>query len=122
MIEIELVLLLMVVVAALTPVARRLHVPYPVLLVVGGLVLALIPVVPDIQLTPEIVFLLFLPPLGFRAAITTSIPHFRAMLQPILSLAVGLVLATTVAVAVLLHYFMPELSWAAAFAFGAIVS
>ena len=70
--EIELVLLLLVAVAALTPVARRLRVPYPILLVVGGLVLALIPIVPDIRITPELVFLLFLPPLVFRPAFITS--------------------------------------------------
>lgn len=120
--EIELILLLLVVVAALTPVARRLHVPYPILLVVGGLVLALIPGVPDVQLTPELVFLLFLPPLVYRAAFTTSIRDFRALFRPILSLAVGLVLATMTVVAVVLHALMPELGWPLAFAFGAIVS
>jgi CPA1 family monovalent cation:H+ antiporter len=120
--EIELVLLLLVVVAALTPVARKMRVPYPVLLVVGGLVLALIPIVPDIQLTPELVFLLFLPPLVFRAAFLTSVRDFRLLLRPILSLAVGLVLATTVVVAVVVHAVMPQLGWPVAFAFGAIVS
>src|SRR6476661_861728 len=120
--DIELVLLLLVAVAALTPVARKLHVPYPILLVLAGLVLALIPIVPDIRLTPELVFFLFLPPLVYRAAFTTSILDFRVLLQPILSLAVGLVLATTVVVAVVLHALMPELGWPLAFAFGAIVS
>lgn len=120
--EIELVLLMLVAVAALTPIARALRVPYPILLVLGGLLLALLPFLPDIQLTPELVFLLFLPPLIFRAAFTTSIRDFRALLRPILSLAVGLVLATTAAVAVVLHALLPELDWPIAFAFGAIVS
>jgi Na+/H+ antiporter len=120
--EIELVLMLLVVIAALTPVARRLGVPYPILLVVGGLVLALIPIVPDIQLTPELVFLLFLPPLVFRAAFTTSSRDLRLLLRPILSLSVGLVLATTLVVALVLHTLMPQLEWPIAFAFGAIVS
>jgi CPA1 family monovalent cation:H+ antiporter len=120
--EIELILLLLVVVAALTPVARRLRVPYPVLLVVGGLVLALLPIVPDVPLNPELIFLVFLPPLVFRAAFSTSIRDFRVLLPPILSLAVGLVLATTLVVAVVLHTLVPELSWPVAFAFGAIVS
>src|SRR6476620_1447757 len=96
--EIELVLLLLVAVAALTPLARVLRVPYPILLVGGGLLLALMPLRPGIQLTPELVFLLFLPPLVFRAAFTTSIRDFRGLLLPILSLAVGLVLATTIVV------------------------
>jgi Na+/H+ antiporter len=120
--EIELVLALLVVVAVLTPLARPLRIPYPVLLVLGGLILALIPAVPDIPLDPELVLLLFLPPLLYSAAFNTSVRDFRGLLRPILSLAVGLVLATTVVVAVLLHTLLPELSWALAFAFGAIVS
>ena len=120
--EIELILLLLVVVAALTPIARTLRIPYPILLVLGGLVLAVIPAVPDVRLTPEIVFLLFLPPLVYHAAFNTSIRDFRGMLRPILGLAVGLVLATTIVVAVLLHTLLPIVGWPAAFAFGAIVS
>jgi CPA1 family monovalent cation:H+ antiporter len=86
------------------------------------LALALVPNVPNIALTPDLVFLLFLPPLVYRAACTTSIRDFRALFRPILSLAVGLVLATMTVVAVVLHAVMPELGWPLAFAFGAIVS
>jgi CPA1 family monovalent cation:H+ antiporter len=120
--EIELVLALLVVVAALTPLARVLRLPYPIVLVMGGLILALIPFVPDIPLAPELVFLLFLPPLLFRSAYSTSIRDLRVLLRPILLLAVGLVLATTIVVAVLVHAMLPELGWPMAFAFGAIVS
>lgn len=120
--EIELILLLLVVVAAVTPVARRLRIPYPILLVLGGLVLALLPIVPDLELSPEFVFLLFLPPLVYRAAFATSIRDFRSLLKPILSLSVGLVLATMAVVAVVLHTLVPEIGWPLAFAFGAIVS
>ena len=120
--EIEIVLLLLLVVAALTPLARTLRVPYPILLVLGGLVLALLPFLPNVELTPDIVLLLFLPPLVYSAAFTTSIRDFRALIQPILSLAIGLVLLTTAAVAVVLHALMPQLGWPLAFAFGAIVS
>jgi CPA1 family monovalent cation:H+ antiporter len=120
--DIELVLLLLVVVTALTPVARKLNVPYPVLLVLGGLVLAITPIAPNIQITPDLVFLLFLPPLIFRAAFVTSVRDFRLLLRPILSLSVGLVLATTLAVALVLHALMPAIGWPLAFAFGAIVS
>lgn len=120
--NLELVLVLLVIVTALTPIARKLRVPYPVLLVLGGLVLALIPAFPDIPLDPDLAFLLFLPPLLYSAAFNTSIRDFRRLLRPILSLAVGLVLATTALVAVLLHLMLPELGWPAAFAFGAIVS
>ncbi|MEO5951980.1 MAG: Na+/H+ antiporter [Chloroflexia bacterium] len=120
--EIELILLLLVVLAALTPIARMLRVPYPILLVVGGLVLALLPIVPDLELSPEFVFLLFLPPLVYRAAFATSIRDFRSLLKPILSLSIGLVLATMSVVAVALHTLVPEIGWPLAFAFGAIVS
>ena len=120
--NIELVLVLLVIVTALTPVARRLRVPYPVLLVLGGVLLALIPAFPDIPLDPELAFLLFLPPLLYSAAFNTSIRDFRRLLQPILSLAVGLVLGTTALIAALVHLLFPELGWAAAFTFGAIVS
>jgi monovalent cation/hydrogen antiporter len=120
--EVELVLALLVAVAALAPVAQKLRLPYPILLVLGGLLLALIPAVPDVRLAPELAFLLFLPPLLYIAAFDTSIRDVRAQLRPILSLAVGLVLATTVAVAVLVHALLPDLGWPIAFALGAIVS
>jgi Na+/H+ antiporter len=120
--EIELVLALLVPVAALGTVARRLRIPYPILLVLAGLVLALLPFVPDVHLAPELVFLLFLPPLLYIAAFDTSIRDIRPLVRKILSLAVGLVLVTTVAVAVVAHALVPDLGWPAAFALGAIVS
>jgi monovalent cation/hydrogen antiporter len=119
---VELTLWLLLAVAVLTTIARMIRVPYPVLLVVGGLLLAAIPAVPDVVLAPELIFLLILPPLLYIAAFDTAIRDVKAMLRPILSLAVGLVLATTVAVAVVVHAVLPELGWPAAFALGAIVS
>jgi CPA1 family monovalent cation:H+ antiporter len=120
--ELELVLALLVVVTALTPIARRLRVPYPILLVLAGLILALLPAVPDIPLDPNLALLLFLPPLLYSASFSTSVRDFRGLLRPILSLAVGLVLVTTAVVAVVLNTLLPGIGWAAAFAFGAIVS
>lgn len=120
--EIELVLALLVVVAALTPLARFLRIPYPIVLVLGGLILALIPSVPSIPLDPALIFLLFLPPLIYSAASVTSVRDLRTLMRPILLLAVGLVIATTVVVAVLLHALLPSVGWPAAFAFGAIIS
>src|ERR671939_1506879 len=118
----ERVLALLVAVLALTTVAPALHVPAPILLVLGGLLLALLPQVPDIVLAPDLAFLLFLPPLLYSAAFDTSIRDVRAHLQPILSLAIGLVLATTAVVAAVVHTLLPELGWPLAFALGAIVS
>ena len=120
--EIELILALLVAVTVLATAARTVRVPYPILLVLGGLALALIPAVPNVELAPELVFLLFLPPLLYIAGFETSLREVRAQLRSILSLAVGLVLATTLVVAVVAHALLPELGWPMAFALGAIVS
>src|SRR6266581_3407401 len=113
---------LLLAVAVLALVARRLTIPYPILFVIGGLLLGLIPKLPKVRLDPNLVFLFFLPPLLFPAALFTSWRDFRANLRPISLLAVGLVLFTTVAVAFLAHYFIEDLPLAAGFVLGAIVS
>ena len=120
--EIELVLALMAVVAALAAVARRIGIPYPLLMVVGGTAIGLIPGLPHIELEPDLVFLLFLPPLLYVAASSTSIRDIRRNTRPIALLAVGLVLATVAAVAVVVHLAVPSISWPIAFALGAIVA
>jgi Na+/H+ antiporter len=120
--SIQVVLVLLAAVAALAVLARKVRVPLPILLVIAGLILAFIPGVPRLRLKPEIVFLIFLPPLLYPAALFTPWRDFRANLRPILLLAVGLVLFTTVAVAWLAHRFIPELPLAAAFVLGAIIS
>jgi monovalent cation/hydrogen antiporter len=119
---IEIVFLLLVASTVLAVVARRIAVPYPVLLVLGGLALGLVPGLPRPELEPDIVFLLFLPPILFAAGYFTSIRDLRHKAQPIALLAVGLVLFTTVVVAVVVHTLVPEMSWAASFALGAIVA
>ena len=113
--EIEIILGLLLVVAALAVVAQRLVIPYPILLVLGGLVLGFVPGIPKVELEPEIVFLLFLPPLLNSAAWYTSWCDFRFNLRPILLLATGLVLITTSAVAVVAHAAI-GVPWATAFA------
>src|SRR6266481_7481082 len=121
--NIEVVLGLLVAVAALALIAKKVPaVPYPILLVIGGLALALIPGLPRVPLDPELVFLFFLPPLLYPAALFTSWRDFHANLRPILLLAIGLVLFTTTAVAFLAHYFIEGLPMAAGFVLGAIVS
>ena len=118
---VELVLGLLAIVVVLGVFARRLGVGDPILLVLGGLLLGLQPWVPGVALDPQVVFLLFLPPLLYAAAFRTRWPDFRAQLRAITLLAVGLVLFTTVAVAVVGHYLV-GLPWAVAFVLGAIVS
>ena len=112
---------LLLAVAVLALVARKLTVPYPILFVIGGLMLGLIPKLPKVRLDPELLFLFVLPPLLFPAALFTSWRDFRANLRPISLLAIGLVLFTTVTVAWLAHYFM-DLPLAAGFVLGAIIS
>jgi Na+/H+ antiporter len=123
---VEVVLALLVLVALLTVAARRIGVPYPILMTLGGLLLGLVPVfvpgLPRIELAPEIVFLLFLPPLLFAAAFFTSPRDLATYARPIGLLAFGLVLATTVIVAVVVHTLAPGVPWAVAFLLGAIVS
>ncbi len=120
--EIELVLLLLVLVTALTLVARRFTVPYPIVMVLGGLVLSTIPGLPEFELPPDLVFFVFLPPLLFAGGYFTSVRDFKANLRPIFLLAFGLVIFTAAAVAVVAHMFVPTLGWAGAFALGAIVA
>ena len=123
--EIEAILVLLAAVAALATLANRIDIPYPILLVLGGLVLGfvpeLVPAFPRVELEPDVVFLLFLPPLLYVSALFTSWRDFRANLRPISLLAVGLVLTTTCIVAAVAHWAV-GLPWASAFVLGAIVS
>jgi Na+/H+ antiporter len=119
---IEVILGLLAAVAALALLSRKLPIPYPILLVLGGLALAFIPGLPRVPLDPELVFLFFLPPLLYPAALFTSWRDFHANLRPISLLAIGLVLFTTTAVGFLAHHFIEGLPLAAGFVLGAIVS
>ena len=119
---IELVLGLFVVIVALAYLARRVGVAYPILLVLGGLVLGYAPGLPTIELEPDVVFLLLLPPILFGAAYSTPIRDFKANARPIALLAVGLVLFTTVVVGSVVYLLVPSMGLAAAFALGAIVA
>ena len=121
--HVELVLLfLLITVAALSALARVIGVPYPILLVVGGACVGFAPGVPDVELEPDLVLLIFLPPLLFNAAYFSSLRDLRQNARGITLSAIGLVLLTTVAVAVVAHAAVDGLPWAAAFALGAIVS
>ena len=100
----ELIIALLGAATLLSGVSRLVDVPYPVVLVVGGVVLAAIPGIPDVRISPNVVFLVFLPPLLYSAALTTSPGELRDNAVTILVLAVGLVLATVVLVAVVAHF------------------
>ena len=113
---------LILAIATMLVIAPALRVPYPILLVIGGLVLGLVPGMPEFELQPELVFFGVLPPLLYGAAFFTSLSDLRTSARPITALAVGLVVATTVGVAVVAHTFVDGLSWGSAFVLGAIVS
>lgn len=119
---ISLIILLLAVVTALAQVTDRIRVPYVVMLVLAGMLIGLIPGLPAVTLNPDVVFLVFLPPVLYAAAWTTSWPDFKQSIRPISLLAVGAVLFTTVLVACAAHYFIPNFGWPEAFVLGAIVS
>src|ERR1700754_2325421 len=118
----EVVLLLIAACVALTVIAQRFRLPQASALIVGGLVLALVPGMPNIELDPELVLVLFMPPLLLQSAYMTDWRAFRSDLRVISQLAVGAVAFTTFAVGWATHMVAPALPLGACFALGAIVS
>jgi len=113
---------LLVAVAGLSSLARRLSIPYPIVLVLGGALFGFIPGVPAITLNPNVVLVVFLPPLVYGAAFFSDLNDMRANLRSLTLRSVGLVLVTIFAVALVAHALVHRLTWAGAFALGAIVS
>jgi monovalent cation/hydrogen antiporter len=113
---------LLIAIAALSAIAHAIDVPYPILLVLGGLALGFVPGIPQVELDPELVLVIFLPPLLYSAAFFSSLRDLRRDLRTISTLAIGLVLATMVTVAVVAHTLIDGMPWAVAFVLGAIVS
>lgn len=107
--------------ALLAVLARLARIPYPILLVIGGLGFGFLPGVPSIELEPDLVLLIFLPPLLYAAAFFSNLRELRVNARPIGLLAIGLVVVTMVSVAALAHW-MIGLDWPVAFVLGAIVS
>jgi Na+/H+ antiporter len=120
--DLTVILGLLVAFTALLAASPRLHVPYPILLVLGGLALGFAPGVPKIQVPPQVVLIGVLPPLLYSAAFFTSLRDLRANRRPIALLSIGLVLLTTVGVAAVAHMMVDSLTWPAAFVLGAVVS
>jgi monovalent cation/hydrogen antiporter len=121
--DVEFVLIsLLVGVAVLAAAARAVNIPYPIVLVVGGLGMGFLPGLPDVELEPELVLVIFLPPLLYSAAFFANLHELRRNLRPISTLAIGLVVATMCVVAVVAHTLIDGLPWGAAFALGAIVA
>jgi CPA1 family monovalent cation:H+ antiporter len=113
---------LLVAVAGLSALARLLSIPYPIVLVVGGAAVGFVPGLPEVKLDPEVVLVIFLPPLLYGAAFFANLNQIRASLRPLTLNTVLLVLFTMSTVAVGAHALIDGMPWAAAFTLGAVVS
>jgi Na+/H+ antiporter len=118
----EVILFLMLCAVALGWVARHFRFPFPIALVIGGGALGFVPQLPQLPFDPQFILVLVLPPILYQAALLTSWRDFKASIRPISLLAIGLVIATTLAVGGALKFLVPDIPWAAAFVLGAIVS
>ena len=107
---------LLVAIIVLSTVARLVGIPYPIVLVVGGLILGFVPGMPEVELEPDVVLLIFLPPLLYSAAFFADLQAMRRDARGITLNAVGLVLFTMCAVALVAHELVDGMPWAAAFA------
>src|SRR5437763_6598321 len=113
---------LLVAVAGLSALARWLSVPYPIVLVIGGALFGFVPGIPSVKLDPNVVLVVFLPPLVYGSAFFANLGDIRRNIRTVTLNSVLLVLATMALVAVAAHAVIPGLTWPAAFTLGAIVS
>jgi len=118
----KVIIFILAVLISLSALIDKLKLPYPVLLVLVGLIIGFVPVLPDLALDPDVVFLVFLPPLLYDAASRTSWLDFKSNIRSISTLGISLVFFTTVIVAITAFYFIPAFSWPLAFLLGAIIS
>jgi CPA1 family monovalent cation:H+ antiporter len=116
------IFILMFAAVLLVGIAQKFHVPYPLALIIGGTAISFIPYLSTINFDSNLILLIVLPPILYYAAFGISFREFKKNWKDIFSLALGLVVATTVVIAIIFKWMFPEYSWALAFAFGAIVS
>ncbi len=118
----KIVVIIMAILISLTAIVNKRKLPFPILLVFAGLIIGFVPFLPDLEMNPDVVFLVILPPVLYDGASKTSWHEFKTSIRPISALAITLVFFTTVAVAVTAHYLIPGFSWPLAFVLGAVVS
>ncbi|SDL17181.1 cation:proton antiporter [Siphonobacter aquaeclarae] len=118
----SIVLFILTIMIGLSAVAEKIRLPYPVLLITAGIAIGFVPELPHIELDPEIIFLLFLPPLLYDAAFTISFKELKTHLHTVSTLAIGLVFLSAAGIAVLAHYLIPGMTWPLSFVLGAILS
>ena len=117
-----LIISLLFIVSMLAMLSHKLRISYPIFLVIGGLIISLVPGIPQVALDPDLVFLIFLPPLLYSAAWYTSWHDFWKNRRPIGMLSFGLVIFTSCAVAIVAHFMIPGFSLALGFLLGGIIS
>src|SRR5688572_6150069 len=120
--NITVIILLLFGMTFLAVLSKKYKFPFAIVLVLCGVAISLIPSLPSIELSPDVVFIIFLPPLLYSAAWNTSWHEFKVSIRPITRAAFGLVLFTTTSVALVAYLLIPDLSWPVAFLIGAIVS
>lgn len=118
----SIVIIIMAVMLALSALADKIRIPNPVLLIVAGIGIGFIPSIPHVELDPEVIFLIFLPPLLYDAAFNISFREFRTNINTISTLAISLVFITATGIAVTAHYLIPGMTWPLSFVLGAILS
>jgi Na+/H+ antiporter len=118
----SIIIFILAIVIGLSAFADKAKLPYPILLVIVGIAIGFIPTMTEIEINPEIIFLIFLPPLLYDASFNISHKHFKTNLSTISTLAIPLVFLTTFWIAVVSHYMIPGMSWSLSFTLGAILS
>ncbi len=106
----------------LSGLADKIRLPYPILLISAGIAIGFVPSIPYSELNPDVIFLIFLPPMLYDAAFNISFKEFRTNINTITTLAIPLVFATTLGIAVFAHYCIPGMTWPLSFVLGAILS
>lgn len=116
------ILVIMALMIGISGLAGKIKIPVPMLLLIAGIMIGFVPAMPEIEINPEIIMLLFLPPLLYDAAFNISFQQFKTNMNTIGTLAIGLVFLTTAGIAVIAYYLIPGMTWPLAFVLGSILS
>ncbi|KFF25784.1 Na+/H+ antiporter [Chryseobacterium vrystaatense] len=116
------ILVIMALMIGISGLAGKIKIPVPMLLLIAGIMIGFVPAMPEIEINPEIIMLLFLPPLLYDAAFNISFQQFKTNINTIGTLAIGLVFLTTAGIAVIAYYLIPGMTWPLAFVLGSILS
>lgn len=116
------ILIIMALMIGISGLAGKIKIPVPMLLLIAGIMIGFVPAMPEVEINPEIIMLLFLPPLLYDAAFNISFQQFKTNINTIGTLAIGLVFLTTAGIAVISYYLIPGMTWPLAFVLGSILS